>query len=488
MASVPRTGQRNKVKRARRRTKQQAKRFKARVRAARRKLEDTEQMMPCTARSLLDVLAAVFTRPTYLRVVVLLAAAILTTGRHTVLNVLRTAGTLAPGAASSYHRVFSRRRWKPLELARGLAGWVVCCFVPIGCIRLVGDDTVDEHPGRKVFGKGKHRDPVRSSHSYTAFRWGHKWVVLAVLVRFPFAHRPWALPILVALHRPRDKNIKGKRRHKTPADWMRQMLRLVLRWFPHRQFIFAGDGGYGTHDLAITAARSHGRLTVVSRFYGNAALYDPPRAQKRRGRRRVRGVKRAKPETAVAKAKSRKRLHVSWYGGGHRDVSVVSSTGHWYQSGAGLAPVLWVHVRDCTGTHRDEYFFTTDVAMDIAELIEMYTARWSIEVTFQEMRSYIGLETTRGRSERTVLRAAPSLFGLYTIVACWYAQLPLRYRRERGVHWIGKMDVTFSDAITAVRRWLWQEWIFAIPGHSRVFQKISRPFRAVLLYALAPVA
>ena len=382
----------------------------------------------------------------------------------------------------------SRRRWKPLELARGLGGWVVRCFVPIGRVRLVGDDTVDEHPGRKVFGKGKHRDPVRSSHSYTAFRWGHKWVVLAVLVRFPFAHRPWALPILVALYRPRDKNAKGKRRHKTPADWMRQMLRLVLRWFPDRQLVFAGDGSYGTHDLAVTAARSRCRLTVVSRFYGNAALYDPPRTQKRRGRRRVRGVKRAKPETVVAETKSRKRLQVSWYGGGRRDVSVVSGTGHWYQSGAGLAPVLWVHVRDCTGTHRDEYFFTTDLAMELAELIEMYTARWSIEVTFQEMRSYVGLETTRGRSERTVLRAAPSLFGLYTIVACWYAQLPLRQRRERGVQWIGKRDVTFSDAITAVRRWLWQEWIFAIPGHSRIFQKISRPFRAVLLYALAPAA
>lgn len=488
MASVPRKGQRRIAKRARRRTEQQRRRLKVRAQVARRKLEAAERLMPRMARSLLDVLASVFTWPTYLRIVMLLAAAILTTGRHTVLNVLRTAGALAPGAASSYHRVFSQRRWRPLELARGLAGWVVRWFVPIGCIRLVGDDTVDEHPGRKVFGKGKHRDPVRSSHSYTAFRWGHKWVVLAVLVRFPFAHRPWALPILVALYRPREKDSKGKRRHKTPADWMRQMLRLMSRWFPDREIVFAGDGSYGTHDLAVTAARSRGRLTVVSRFYGNAALYDPPRPHQGRGRRRVKGVKRAKPETVVAKKESRKRLKVSWYGGGERDVSVVSDTGQWYQSGAGLAPVLWVHVRDCTGTHRDEYFFTTDLAMDLAELIEMYTARWSIEVTFQEMRSYVGLETTRGRSEMTVLRAAPSLFGLYTIVACWYAQLPVRYRRAGGVHWIGKKDVTFSDAITAVRRWLWQEWIFAIPGHRGIFQKISRPFRAVLLYALAPAA
>ena len=87
-----------------------------------------------------------------------------------------------------------------------------------------------------------------------------------------------------------------------------------------------------------------------------------------------------------------------------------------------------------------------------------------------------------------VLRAAPCLFGLYTLVACLYSQLPKRYARMRAVEWAGKQDVTFSDAITAVRRWLWVEWVFAIPGYKPVFQKLSRPFRALLLHALAPAA
>ena len=54
--------------------------------------------------------------------------------------------------------------------------------------------------------------------------------------------------------------------------------------------------------------------------------------------------------------------------------------------------------------------------------------------------------------------------------------------------WPGKHDVTFSDAITAVRRWLWQEWVFAIPCHSEAFQKLARPFRVLLLSGLAPAA
>ena len=108
--------------------------------------------------------------------------------------------------------------------------------------------------------------------------------------------------------------------------------------------------------------------------------------------------------------------------------------------------------------------------------------------TFQEMRSHVGLETTRGWTERTVLRGAPCLFGLYTVVAALYVQLPARRRRGGVLSWLGKQDVTFSDARTAVRRWLWVEWVFAIPGPSTAFSKLKRPFQELLLAGLTPAA
>src|SRR5918911_1238714 len=114
-------------------------------------------------------------------------------------------------------------------------------------VLLVGDDTVDGHKGKKVYGKGRHRDPVRSTHSYTAWRYGHKWVVLAILVRFPFASRPWALPVLVALYRAPEWDREHGRRHKTPCEMMRQLLAVLIHWFPGRRFVVAGDGGYGTY-------------------------------------------------------------------------------------------------------------------------------------------------------------------------------------------------------------------------------------------------
>jgi DDE superfamily endonuclease len=146
-------------------------------------------VIPSFAQPLLGQFAPVFLHPTYQRFLVLLVAATLTTGRRTVSNLLRSVPGLAPGHPSSYHRVFSKRRWSALRLARLLAKFILDHAVGDGPVFLAGDDTVDEHRGAKVHGKGCHRDPVRSTHSFTASRWGHKWVVLRSIPKAPV---PWS--------------------------------------------------------------------------------------------------------------------------------------------------------------------------------------------------------------------------------------------------------------------------------------------------------
>src|SRR6516165_4649745 len=156
-------------------------------------------ILPEFAQPILGLFAPAFYHPTYQRFLVLLLAAVLTTGRRTVSNLLRTAAGLARGDASSFHRVLSQRRWSTLALARILTRFILDHWVPDGPVLLAGDDTVDEHRGAKVYGKGCHRDPVRSTPSYTAFRWGHTWVVLAILVQLPSVPGAGALRLLAAL-------------------------------------------------------------------------------------------------------------------------------------------------------------------------------------------------------------------------------------------------------------------------------------------------
>jgi hypothetical protein len=443
-------------------------------------------ILPIEATPLLLALAPAFTQPTFTRFTTLALAAVLTAGRRTVANLLRTAGTLAPGHRTSYQRVLSAASWSALHLACLLARFAVRRLLPTGLITLVGDDTVDGHRGKKVYGKARHRDPVRSSHSYTAWRYGHKWVVLCLLVRFPFATRPWALPVLVDLYLSPEQNHKRRRPHRTPAQLMCRLLRLMLLWFPRRRFVFVGDAGYGTHEVARFCRRHRDRLTLVSKLHPDANLYEPPPPYTGNGRPRVKGRALPKPRQAAATARLRK-LTVNWYGGGRRRVAAAGGTGSWYKSGAGLVPLRWVFVRDLTGTHRDEYFFSTDPSLTATAVIGYYTARWNIETTFEEMRAHLGLETTRGWCRRTVLRAAPCLFGLYSVVALLYETLPVS-KRSGSVAWPGKAGVTFSDALTAVRRWLWSEWVFPQAGAGGAVEKLPESLREVLFTALAPAA
>jgi hypothetical protein len=464
------------------------------ARRARCQLKKNVALLPDALLAFLTIFSPYFTKPTFLRVALLTAAFMLTLGCRTISNVLRTLGCLAPGDPSSYSRVFSKRRWSLWRLGRALLGWILLHLVPDGPVYLAADDTVSEHPGDKVYGKGCHRDAVRSSHSFTAFRWGHKWLVLAVMVRLPWAKRVWPMPFFVVLCHTDKEDKKNNRPHKTPAQVLAQMLFVVRRWFPDRTFVIAADGGFASHELAGTCAQQKQRLSLVSRFYANAALYElPPEPQLKAngkapaGRPRVKGAKLDSPEQVVALTKERTRLCVSWYGGGERQVEVVSSTGHWYKAGQGLVTVRWVYVHDLSGTHRDEYFFSTDVNMKVSAIIETYVQRWSLETMFQEMRSYVGLETTRGWKAQTVQRLEPCLFGLYSVIVCLYSQVPAKYKR-RGVSWAQKDGVTFSDAITAVRKWLWAEWIFRGAGYRDSYEKLPKGFQTLLLDGLAPAA
>jgi hypothetical protein len=443
-------------------------------------------ILPPDAKPVFDLLVPIFTHPTATRFANLIAGALLTTGRRTIANILRTLGHLAKGHRTSFQRVLSSAQWSGLALGCALTRLLLERFLPQGPITLVGDDTVDGHPGRKVYGKARHRDAVRSSHSYTAWRYGHKWVVLAVLVRVPWATRPWALPVLIDLYRSPEVNQAEGRRHRTPAQLMMRLLRVLLRRFPTRSFVFVGDSGFGSHEVARFCHRHQPRLTRVSKFPSDARVFKPPPPYRGCGRPRVKGAALPKPRDVAATAK-RHRRKVPWYGGGTRKVDTVTAKGHWYKAGQGLVPIRWVFVSDQSGTHRDEYLYTTATTFSDVEVITAYCGRWNIETTFQECRSCLGLETTCGWSRRTVLRAGPCLLGLYGVVALLFDGLPPS-KRKGSVTWPGKQGVTFTDALTSVRQWLWTEGVFPESKADTAINKLPRAVKTLLIQALATAA
>ena len=446
--------------------------------------------LPQAAQTLLTTFSVAFSEPTFQRALVLLVGAILTQGRHTVTNMLWTVRAIAPGHFSNYHRLFSRAPWSLWPLGRALAT-AVLAWVPEGQPVLVAaDDTVAQHRGAKVYGKAKHRDAVRSSHSLTVWKWGHKWVVLALVVQFPFTTRRWALPVLCALYRSKEQNQAEGRRHKTPAYLARQLLAVLIHWFPRRKFVFLGDGGFGSHALAGFCHRHRHHATLVSRCHPDAKLYAPPPRAKKVGRPPIKGRKLPTPRQGVKAHGSGTRATVTWYGGSTRRVELVSGTGQWYRAGEGLVPMRWVHTHDVQGTHRDDWVYSTDPDLTPAQIVSFFTGRWPIETTFQEVRQHLGFETTRQRTDASVLRAAPCLLGLFSVVALIYGTHLQRHAHLSVAQtpWYAKTEPTFSDALAAVRRLFWTQTVFAQPGAHGGLQKLPPPLRRALLEIVSRAA
>jgi len=419
----------------------------------------SEVPLPKAVESLVSGFSIAFAGRTFQRAVVLFVGFVLAAGRHTVTAALRAAGPLAAGHHTCYHRFFSRAKWSPWPLGKVLAGMVLGLVPPGEPAVCPVDDTADQHKGEKVYGKGRHRDACRSTRTHTVWLWGHKWVVLAVNVTFPFCGRPWALPVLAALYRPKELDAREKHRHKTPADLARQLVAVLVHWFPDRRFILLGDGGgYGCHAVARFCRRHRRHVTLVSLFHPRANLYTlPPRRRKGQA--------------------------------GRRRVEFVTGTGHWYKGGRGLAAVRWVFAHDRDGTHEDRYFFTTDPALSPSRIITLYTGRWSIEVTFQEARAHLGSHTTRCWRERSVLREAPCLLGLFSLVALIYRDLSRgKSPNPRADPWYAKAQVTFADAISAVRRALWEETVLKQARQHEAFQKLPPGVRDLLLDHLSLAA
>jgi hypothetical protein len=439
--------------------------------------------LPTAAEPLVDRVRATFTRPSFERFVLLCVGAIVTFGRRSVSRILWTIEPAAHGHASSYHRLFSKARWSLSPLAKVLAAMVlemVPADEPVLCAM---DDHVVQRRGKSVYGRGRHCSAVGSTKGLRV--WGHRWVVLAILVKFPFSSRYWALPVLCALYRDRKTNEKEKRRHKTSCLLARQMLARLLHWFPDRRFIAIGDGGFASHDLARFAHRHRRRLTLIARGRGDLNLYalpgpHKPCRQTEWKRRKYnlrprcrRGRKLPSPAKAVEGARASKHASRSlptqtlqWYGQSQKTLEVFSACGGWYHAyGKGVAhlvPLRWVYTGDPKKPRNQrkaqDWFWCTDPSFTPKQIIETFAGRWSIEVTFQELHAHLAIHTLRQRSARSVLRTVPWLMGLFSAVCLIASRLWQQGKKEALHHTpcYHKREATFADALYAVRRSLWE--------------------------------
>lgn len=451
--------------------------------------------MPTPPPAMLSVLAPfapLFSRRVWRHALVLVVGTILAPGRRTVAAALRAAGLARGKRFERYHRVLSRAEWSGLAAGRVLLGLLVAAFAAGGPLLVGIDETVERRRGAKIAAKGIYRDPVRSSHSHFVKASGLRWVCLMLLVPVPWAGRTWALPFLTALAPSERYDRQHGRRHKALTDWARQLLLAARRWRPDRPLIAVADATYAALEFLAACRAWPNPVTVVTRLRLDAALYEPapPRRPRQVGRPRLKG-RRLPTLAAVAADAGTAWTPITvadWYGRGERDVEVVTGAAVWYHSGLPPVPLRWVLVRDPRGQFATQALLCTDPAATPEQILGWFVQRWQLEVTFEEARRHLGVETQRQWSARAIQRTTPALLGLFSLVTLLAHPHMGAADCARQAAWYRKPRPTFADALASVRRQLWGPPTFCTSADAGEVVEVPRAVLNHLTEALAYAA
>jgi hypothetical protein len=435
--------------------------------------------LPIEFTNLMKIFTALFSQPVWQHAQVLVVGAILAPRKRTVTAALRVMGLSQEEHFQNYHRVLNRAVWSSRQVSQLLLTLLVSIFAPYGPLVLGLDDTLERRRGAHIQAKGIYRDPVRSSHSHFVKASGLRWLCLMLLVPIPWAGRVWALPFLTVLAPSERYHQERGQPHKKLTDWARQMLLQVRRCCPRRALVVVADSSFAALELLWSVVHMPQPFCLITRLRLDAALYQPApeRQAGQKGRPRCKGARLptlsqvlANPQTQWTKVKVQ-----GWYGEGERAVELTSATAVWYHTGLPPVSIRWVLVRDPLGKFRPQALLCTDLSIAPEQILTWFVLRWQLEVTFEEVRAHLGVETQRQWSDLAIARTTPALLGLFSLVTVLAG--PLKGQGALPVQqaaWYTKGQPTFSDALGVVRRYLWGQAHFYMSPTQAQTVKIPR--------------
>jgi hypothetical protein len=386
--------------------------------------------------------------------------------RRTVTGMIVAAGAVGTKHHSAFHRFFASASWSLDRL--GLAVFDRLTPHLSQTVFLAGDDTLARKRGLKVFGVGMHYDPILSSRGKAIVNWGHSWVVLCVLVRFPlWPERTFALPILFRLYLNEKAAAKHRRVYRTRPELLVELLTLLCKARETRRFHLVADSAYGGQSVLLRLPKN---CDLTSRLPMDARLYGPPseRIPGKPGRPRVRGESLPSPR-AMLQARGR-RATLAIYG--RRDeVRYRDAVARIYS--APRRALRIVAVEPLTGGRKPQAFYSTRSEATALDVLAWYADRWSVEVAFHDAKQSLGFEEPQGWSRQAVERTAPIAMLLYDLIVMWFVESGRRDHRSLDRPWYKTAKrPSFADMLRTLRRESLREEAFAWAGRPSHQEKI----------------
>jgi IS4 transposase len=268
-----------------------------------------------------------------------------------------------------------------------------------GRLLVVLDDTTYGKTGKKIRGCDIHFDHAAKTNS-SRWIYGHCRVLSGLLIK---CHGRWAcLPFGQKNFQPQKHKDKSKRRdwHTTKNGIAAVLVDAIRRRFQLPTLVIA-DSWFGNYPLLRELREQAGlpKVDMLSRLRISCALYDMPKAKKKRTRGRPRKYGRRLPTVKVLAKNLRDQAQTQtmFIYGRNRECTYAELI---CMSKAWKCQVKVVFVYRKNGTVFP--LITTDRKLTAPQMIEYYAARWKIESGFKELKHEIGALDSQCRNQQSV--------------------------------------------------------------------------------------
>ncbi len=306
------------------------------------------------------------------------------------------------------------------------------------------DDYINPKTGKKIFGCSKVFDHA-AKQNQAEYPWAQNIVAVGLL---KVIKGRWAcLPLASAFHhfekdiaanKPtyRGNEIVFKTKYRHAVD----MLKNIAFKFSVASLLVVSDSWFGNNGLLAPMRKEIGKIShVLSRLRSNNVIYAMPEKPSKKGVGRAKKYGEKLGCTALLAAINCKHAieyTVNLYGKmrsvlAHDQIVMLKTL---------KCPVrvVWVYRRN-----QWVALFTTDLTLTVAEIIEIYGARWKIEAGFKELKRELGSSETQTRNPVSVtnhLNFCMMAASLSWIYADYLEKAPARRHAVNG-----RSHFAFSD-------------------------------------------
>lgn len=356
------------------------------------------------------------------RLSIVLLGMLFANGRRTVTTWLRAAG-VSDDYQDYYYFLATVGRNAKILAERLFALLLVVLPLPERLL-LVIDDSPTKRYGPKVEGADVHHNPTPGPADQP-YLYGHVWVTMSLALRHP-VFGPLALPLRAMLYVRQQTIAKIPKRRRWPrfATKLQLAARLVEWIMPTVKMAgksawIVVDGGYVKRPFLRRTLRTG--ATIVGRLRKDAALRDvPPKIQpgrRKRGRPRKYGANKISLAKRAGQSRGWQTIECTMYG--KASVKQYKTFLATYAPVGGMIRVVLVEEE-----HGWFAFFCSDPNATVAEILEAFADRATIEQDFHDVKEVWGAGQQQVRNIWTNVGVFNLNLWMHTLVEMWAWRRP----------------------------------------------------------------